>query len=145
MPLFSAVALARQMLIASDGDLSLRATFSPPFGTTVPPSRLPDATTDYCGYATDIKLVFRGLLDPHFLARWKNGSYGSNQHFVGPGRDGATCGSNHGCISSWTYLVDARKQLCAIRHPEELSLDEHICLESKQLPCRYKMVMTLHN
>lgn len=103
IPLFSAEVLARQMLIASVGDLNAPSTSARSSDTSASPHNLPATTTDYCGYAVDIKMVFTGLLEPHFLARWSNGRSGSNQHYVGSGGDGATCRSNHGCISSWTW------------------------------------------
>lgn len=41
-------------------------------------------------------------MEPHCLAVWRSGSC-ADPHYVGAGGDEATCSSNHGCISSWTW------------------------------------------
>lgn len=49
-----------------------------------------------------------GALNPdencHHLATWTR-PYGNGPHFVGSGGDAATCNSNHGCISQWTWWL----------------------------------------
>jgi hypothetical protein len=34
---------------------------------------------------------------------WFSGSNGTNPHYLGPGRDQATCNSGSGCISTWSW------------------------------------------
>lgn len=40
----------------------------------------------------------------HHLATWTR-PYGNSPHYIGSGGDNATCGSNHGCISQWTWWL----------------------------------------
>jgi len=49
-------------------------------------------------------------IEPHYGAFF-SGSYGYNQHYLGPGGDAATCGSSSGCISNWNWWGSYRNVL----------------------------------
>lgn len=55
-------------------------------------------------YKTDVAFYTWG--NPHYGAFF-TGSNGRNQHYLGSGGDGATCGSNHGCIGTWNWHGNA--------------------------------------
>lgn len=52
--------------------------------------------------AYDLRVAYWTGIEPHYGAFF-SGSYGRDQHYLGPGGDPATCGSSSGCISAWNW------------------------------------------
>lgn len=52
--------------------------------------------------AYDVKIAYWTGIEPHYGAFF-TGGWGTNQHYLGPGGDSATCSSGSGCISSWSW------------------------------------------
>lgn len=57
-----------------------------------------------------VDVAFWQFVEPHYGAFFA-GSYGSQQHYLGPGGDQRTCSSSESCISGWSWWGDFRSVL----------------------------------
>jgi len=96
----TAVSLMLNLMLLFFSSQALAAPPAPP-----EPEYWLTRTADYIGIA-----YFTGV-EPHFAAFFNGGRNGTDQHYLGPGGDGATCGSSSGCISNWNWWGDNLNKL----------------------------------
>ena len=83
------------------------------FNTQVLPAPLVPPEPDYyvSRRADYIGLAYTTGVEPHFAAFFNTGRNGTNQHYLGPGGDDATCSSSAGCIRNWNWWGDNLSKL----------------------------------
>lgn len=85
--------------------LALLVNIAPSVTLAAPPG--PPQPEGFYHTVTAYKLdvAYWSGIEPHYGAFF-SGSYGYNQHYLGPGGDPATCGSSSGCIGNWNWWGD---------------------------------------